>query len=191
MPLYCKYESVRQRLEGKVSFTDDPENENAMTVGLAKRLMNEAEGQLEMDLSPRYMAPFQSETGQPFGTLPVRPTQEVITTLAELLSCIRILETDFGRGSAVNGEAYSKKLEERYRSIVDKYLLALKDESYQNWKLPPLPGMRLNFQNNEADNGYSGVILKTGSGGFGDSFPRQQINNPAETFWSVAWDDVN
>lgn len=189
MPLYHQFEQVRLRLLGKVRFTEDENDENKLQISLAIRLMNEAEGQVEQDLSPRYLAPLQTEAGAPFSQLPVRPTQEIIRTVCELQSCIRILETDFGRGSAADGDKYASKLRERYKEVVDSRILKKKEESYLNWYFPPLPGLRLNFNNSAADDGYSGMPMNTSDRPNSDSFPRHQINSPSETFWNVDWDD--
>ena len=187
MGLYCKFQQVKLRLIGKVRFTENEEDGNLMPIALANRLISEAEGQVEMDLSPRYMAPFQTIEGAPYSSLPVRPTQEVIRTLAELQSVIRILETDFGSGTPVDGENYAKKLRERYKEILDN-ILALKDGSYQTWKLPPLPGLRLNWNNMACDDGYAGTAYNT-SEGVGD-YAAQQINQPSANWWNVSWSDV-
>lgn len=181
MGLYTKFEQVRIRLIGKIRFTDNEDEENRMHLALANRLIDEAEGDVEQDLSPRYIAPFQTPEGQPFSQLPSRPTREFIRTLCELKSVIRILETDFGSGSVVDAEKYKAGLEKRYKSMVDK-LLQKKGEDQQGWFYPPLPGLRLNYHNEMADDGYAGQILSTSSGD-GD-YPKAQINNPAETFWN-------
>lgn len=189
MPLYTRFEAVRLRLIGKVRFAEDAaEDDNVMSIALAKRLINEAEGQVEQDLSPRYEAPFQTVDGEPFAQLPIRPTQEIISTLCELQSVVRILETDFGRGSATDSDKYTKNLRARYTEIVDKRVLALKDDSYQNWKFPPLPGMKLAIFNRAADDGYAGTLMKVDGGG---GFAAQQINSPGETFWNVCDTDVD
>lgn len=189
MPLYHNFEQVRLRLLGKVRFTEDPNDENKVQIALALRLMNEAEGQVEQDLSPRYMAPLQSISGAPFSQLPVRPTQEIIKTICELQSCVRIIETDFGRGSSADGDKYASKLRERYKQIVDSNILKRKEESYMNWYFPPLPGLRLNFNNSSADDGYSGIPMNTSDHRNSDSFPRERMNSPSETFWNVGWED--
>jgi len=72
MPLYITLEDVRLRLIGKVRFTTNPLDENKMSETLANRLIDEAEGQVELDLSPRYAAPFQTVSGTAFSNLPER-----------------------------------------------------------------------------------------------------------------------
>lgn len=191
MGLYVKDEDVRIRLIGKVRFTEDDNEENKMHILLLRRLINEAEGQVEHDLSPRYATPFQTDAAEPFKKLPLRPTQEILRTLCELQSVIRVLETDFGRGSAVNGDEYAGKLRERYKEILDK-LLARKDESKhegaQGWMYPPLLGLRLNYFNTEADDGYAGMVLSTSQGD--GSYPQTRINDPSETWWNAKQDDI-
>jgi hypothetical protein len=194
MPLYTRFEQVRLRVIGKIRFApegEEEENENLMPISLAKRLMNEAEGQVEQDLSPRYFAPFQTPEGQPFSQLPIRPTQEVIATLCELQSVIRLLETDFGRGSVVNADKYSEALRVRYDAIIKNRILARKAESYQNWAFPPLPGMRLQPFNSTCDDGYSGTPMVVQPSGNSASFPSQRMNDPRDTYWNIGWDDID
>lgn len=184
MGLYVSLEDIRIRLVGKVRFTSDDNDENRMSETLANRLINEGEGQVELDLSPRYMAPFQGGNGEAFSTLPERPTRNYLRTLCELMGCIRILETDFGSGTAVDGEKYVEKLRKRYDEMI-KLLLARKTSGgteAQGFAKPPLPGLRLNYMNELADDGFMGSVLVT-SQGDGD-FPQKQINDPSENFWN-------
>lgn len=189
MPLYHKFEDVRVRLIGKVRFTEDASEENRLQIALAKRLMNEAEGQVEHDLSPRYLAPFQTEEGKPFGSLPLRPTQEVIRTLCELQSCIRILENDFGDGTVVDASKYIEKLQERYKQQVEERLMKRMEDALR-WAYPPIPGLRLNWHNTEADTGYAGRVLNSSDGDNRDAFPKARINAPSETFWDITTQEL-
>lgn len=191
MGLYCRFEDVRLRVVGKVRFTEDPElagEGNKMPIALANRLILEAEGQVETDLSPRYMTPFQTTEGAAYSRLPVRPTQEVLRTLCEIQSVIRVLETDFGSGTVVDADKYCGKLKERYDATVKK-LLETKDESYMNRFIPPLPGLRLAFHNEGGDDGFSGTIFHINSDNQAD-FASRRINNPSETYWNVTWDNL-
>lgn len=185
MGLYILREDVRVRLIGKVRFTDDENDENKMNYLLLDRLINEAEGDVEQDLSPRYLAPFQTTDNQPFKNLPPRPTKEIIRTLCELKAVMRVLGTDFGSGTVVDAEKYFKNLSDLYDKIVAKQLKKKGEEGseYKGWMYPPLPGLALNYFNTEADDGYAGMVLST-SDGVGD-YPSKQINNPAETFWNA------
>lgn len=189
MPLYTTFEAVRDRLRGKVRFTDqdrdDEDDDNRMSRRLASRLINEAEGQVEYDLSPRYTAPFQTDAGQPFTLLPLRPTLEFLKTLCELQSCMRILETDFGSGTAMEGDKYTKALQKRYDQMKDQLLAKKKDGAMesQGWRFPPLPGLKLNYMNAAADDGFMGqVIVASGTASMG--YPKDQINDPSENFWN-------
>ena len=189
MGLYIKLEDVRIRLIGKVRFTTDVNEENKMHESLANRLILEAEGQVELDLSPRYAAPFQTIDGTAFKNLPDNPTKNVLRTLCELQSCMRILENDFGAGTAIDADKYVKKLKERYDEIVSERLLAKRKgkEETQQWSFPPLKSLKLNWHNTEADDGYLGMVLVTGQGD-GD-YPAKQINDPSENWWNGVLDD--
>ncbi len=185
MPLYHRFHEVKTRLAGKVRFAedgDDPQDSDKMPLSLARKLMDEAEGIVEQDLSPRYLAPFQTDAGAPYSQLPARPTRNNITVLCELQSCILILATDFGRGSAVNGSNYCESLEKIYKNMVDEKLLKRRDEEKETqWFYPPLPSLRLNWHNTECDDGYSGMAMNTSDG---ESFAPHQINDPGANFWN-------
>jgi hypothetical protein len=56
---YITNQDVEIRLIGKVRFTDDLEDENRFPRKLLQRLIKEAEGAVERDLSPRYAAPWK------------------------------------------------------------------------------------------------------------------------------------
>lgn len=188
MGLYVTFEQVRLRLVGKVRFTEDEGEENLMHVTLAGRLINEAEGQVEQDLSPRYAAPFVTDAGAPFAQLHDRPTKEILRTLCELQACMRILETDFGSGSAANGEKYMAALKKRYDEVTERLLSKRKDGAVtgQGFMYPPLPGLKLNYMNEKADDGYMGTVI-VASGSPLPGYASGQINDPAETFWNQRW----
>lgn len=186
MGLYVTFDDVRKRLIGKVRFTEDEDDENKMHVDLAERCINEAEGQVEMDLSPRYIAPFRGDNDEPFASLPDRPTREQIRTLCELQAVVRILETDFGKGTAVNGDKYKASVEKRYKEMVAKLLMRKRDRSRDDyglgWFYPPLPGLKLNYMNNMGDDGFAGAVL-VASGSPEQGYAANQINSPSETFF--------
>lgn len=188
MPLYSKFTDIQTLLRGKVAFTDDDQDENKMQMSTARWLANEAEAQLELDLSFRYLTPFQTVDGNPFGNLPLRPTLHMLKTLAELLTCVRILESDFGRGSAVNGDDYAETLRKRYDALI-KRLMGRRDKEANQWLYPPLPGLALAPHNSEADDGYAGMMMNVTDGVGG--FAAQQINNPSETLWNATQRDCD
>lgn len=191
MGLYISLEDVKIRLVGKVRFTSSSEEENKMLDSLANKLISEAEAQVEQDLSPRYAAPFQTEEGTAFKNLPDRPTKQIIKTLCELMAVVRVLETDFGSGTAIDGEKYIKNIEKRYKSILNDNILAKVKgaEDQKQWSFPPLPGLRKNWFNTEADDGYPGMVLVSSSSDGRGDYPFKQINSPGETFWSGILDD--
>lgn len=183
MGKYIAFEDVRLRLIGKVRFSENEDDENRFYIPLAGRLIAEAEAQVEFDLSPRYTAPFQTDEGEPFARLP-DITRERLRTTCELQACIRILETDFGRGTVVEGEKYSASLMKRYEKYVDQNLEKKKDAGTEasGWRFPPLPGLKLNYMNTEADDGYSGQVLNTSESTAG--YAAKQVNDPSKNFWT-------
>lgn len=192
MGLYISEEDVKIRLIGKVRFTDDFEAKNAgMHVLLLRRLISEAEGEVEQNLSPRYETPFQTDSGDAFSKLPERPTKNILRTLCELQACMRVLETDFGSGSVVNGDKYAEKLKKRYDEIIKNLLLRKggKDDEMTGWRFPPLTGLKLAYFNQSADDGYAGMVMVT-SRGHGDE-PARHINDPEETWTNATFDEDN
>lgn len=189
MGQYITLDDVRPRLIGKVQFTTDPDDDNKMQEDLAEELIVEAEGDVEVDLSPRYRAPFQTDGGGAFSELPASPTQAAIKQLCKLKAAIRILETDFGSGSAVEGNKYKAGIEARYKEKVEQLLKKKMDGANpgQGYFYPPLPSLRLNYMNEKADDGYMGSVLVTGQGDGG--YPAKQINDPSENFWNGIIDD--
>lgn len=185
MGLYISREDVRTRLIGKVRFTEDEDEENKMNLSLLDRLINEAEADVELDLSPRYLAPFQTDAGAPFKHLPQRPTREILRTLCELKAVIRVLETDFGSGTVVDASKYAESISTRYQKMLDKHM-AKKKEGL-GWIYPPLPGLAFNYMNTESDDGYAGMVLST-SRGDGD-FPAERMNNPSQSWWNADFRD--
>ena len=189
MGLYVSFEDVRIRLIGKVRFTRDPEDDNKMHEDLANRLIAEAEGQVELDLSPRYFAPFQTIEGLSYRELPDRPTRNIIRTLCEIQSVLMILNTDFGSGTVVEADKYSERLEKRYRNLLADLMKrkTMGGVEAQGFAKPPLPGLKLNYMNEAADDGFMGSVLVT-SQGDGD-YPQKQINDPSENFWNGEYDE--
>lgn len=187
MGLYIAAADVKIRLSGKVRFTDDPDDENRFQDTLLDVLIDEAEGAVEQDLSPRYIAPFQTKDGTAFINLPNRPTKQIIKTLCELMACIRVLETDYGKGSTVNAADYTKMLQERYDKMLNDKILHKKEEHSNQWSFPPLPELRLNYFNTEADDGWQGSIEVTSQGD--GAYPSKQIGDPSENFWTGTLDE--
>jgi hypothetical protein len=106
-------------------------------------------------------------------------------------SVIRVLEIDFGRGSAVDGAKYIERMQDRYKSVVDEKLLKKKDiqgHESQQWKYPPL-ALKLNYFNTEADDGYMGQVLNTTT--TVPQYAQFQINDPSESWWNGIFDDPN
>jgi hypothetical protein len=190
MGLYISLLDVKNRLIGKVSFDDDGDDPNRMSAQLANLLINQAEGDVELELSPRYAAPFQTDNGAPFQNLPSRPTRQIIRTLCLNKAVMYILDTDFGRGSAINGEEYSKGLQKQYDWIVERAIGIIGKEevdAYRQWKYPPLPGLMLNYMNT-SDDGFAGQVFITGSGE--GAYAAESVNDPSTTFWNASEADI-
>ncbi len=175
---YISKQDVEIRLLGKVRFTDDPEDENKFQRALLARLIKEAEGKVERDLSRRYAAPFRGHEDEEFKTLP-STTSETIRTMCELMAVIRVLGNDFGRGTVNDGSKFKESQQELYDEMRDGELAQREEGSFGQWTNPPLEGLKTSDQN-ATDDGFHGVVLVT-SRGDGD-FPAKQITDPSENF---------
>jgi hypothetical protein len=186
---YTKVERVKQKLQGKVKFgaagsTDD----NHLNPDLLNELVVEAETQLQLDLMRRYNIPLQPVNGGAFSSLPDN-TRVILTMMAELLSMIRILETDFGRGTNANGDKYRDSLEKRYQSLL-KPLMECRKDSQNAWLNPPLEALQLSYQN-QGDTGFRGQVMNT-SDMIGEAgYAERQINKPSENYWTGDYDEKN
>lgn len=162
-------------------FSDDDEEKNRFPRKLLKRLIREAEGQVERDLSPRYASPFRGENDEAFKTLP-STTVETIRTACELMAVIRVLGNDFGRGTVTDGAAYKKEMTRLYNAIISRELKKREgsEDSAAAWAYPPMDNLRTHDVNATDDGGH-GAIIVTGRGD-GD-FPGKQITDPSENFF--------
>ncbi len=183
MGLYISDNDIKPRVIGKVRFTDDDEDPNKVGPKLLRQLISEAESQAELDLSERYAAPWTTDSGAPFAQLPEHPTRRQLINLCILQAAIRILETDFGDGTAVDASKYVKTLRIRYKNIVEQ-LVAKRDQKNdtQQWRYPPLPSLKLGAHNELADDGCAGSVLSTSMGVGG--YPAEQIDQPGATYWN-------
>ena len=189
MAKYISTNDVEVRLLGKVRFTDDDTDEKQFSRTLLKRLINEAEGQVERDLSPRYFAPFQTiDPADPLGTLGdasfdklPSTTKETLRTMCELMGVLRVLETDFGRGGANDAKAYKDNQQKRYDAMITRELArrSKMEDSPGEWLAPPLKGLYLADHNSTEDGTYGAILVTTR--GEGD-FPSHQITDPSENF---------
>lgn len=192
MGRYISNNDVKSRVLGKVKFTTDNADENNFQENLLTEYVAQAEAQVEIDLSPRYASPFQNRAGQKWSNKAI-PVGEynIIRNLCQLQAVIRVLETDFGRGTVVGADKYVEKIEKRYQSIISDKLLAKKklgNMETQQWSFPPLQ-LKLNYFNSKADDGYMGQILNTTQ--VQPQYPQFQINDPSENYWNGIFDDPN
>lgn len=180
MPNYVTLDQVEKRLQGKVRFTTDEDDDNKMQESLALELIDEAEAEVEMRLSIRYEIPFQTTDGAAFDNLPtVTKNQIKAVVLSEAIK--RVMMTDFGRGSVAGGEEYAKSAIKVAEETINR-LIEIRDGQFNHFRYPPLPGLLLSAANEAADDGFAGRVLST-SDGYG-SYAADQMNEPSETVFS-------
>ena len=186
MARYASLQALKRRLENKVRFAEPGDNDpNKMTQDLFNSLVNEGESQIEIDLMMRYEVPFQPAAGGAFKDLP-ESTKTFLTTLSELIGVIRILETDFGRGTSANAEKYVTQLQKRYDGMIAQ-LVEIKKESYQTWLRPPLAGLKLAYSN-QGDTGFRGRVIHSTTISHEADYAYKQINSPGESLFN-SWMD--
>ena len=193
MVLYCALIDVQNRLQSKVKFAaagvTDP---NQMTTTLANSLIQEAESQLEIDLMDRYSTPFVNMAGAAFGPKSLPTTTWVtIKNLAELLSMIRIMETDFGRGTSSNSDKYTEKCQKRYDDVIKKLMTrrTVNGVETREWNTRPLDGLMVAY-NNTGDNGFRGRVHNTTTITHEADYATKQINSPGETIFNGLLDHL-
>lgn len=179
---YHSRQDVELRLLGKVRFTDDLEDANKFPRKLLDRLMREAEGQLERDLSQRYAAPLRSATTGTFDALP-STTKETLRTMAELMSVIRVLGNDFGRGTTNDGAAFKAEQQRLYDGMLTRETKRRQDDAVGQWAYPPMVDL-LTCDQNSQDDGFHGVIINTSNQDGRTDFPNKQVTDPSENFYN-------
>ena len=194
VPMYTTYDNVKVLLANKVQFQCSPDyiQDGELPNLLLGQLISRAETRVELDLSTRYMIPFQSKRTRSYSGLPDH-SRRGIQTAVDLRSVVEVLMTDFGRGTHINGEAYYKNALEDYDGYID--LLLGRSREAANSKhdrfrfAPPLDDVRLARTNREADDGYKGMVINT-DGGYHDSasYAEQQINNPGASYLNTRLD---
>lgn len=185
--LYTTIDSVKVRLAGKVQFESssgiqDGELPNA----LLTQLITDAETEVEQDLRSRYAIPFRSQRTNQWEDLPDH-SKRAIRIVVDFKAVLKILETDFGRGSHINAEGYEKDMKDRYEDLIMKLLgrdlMGDKSETKRFKMSPPLEDMLLAKNNFAADDGYRGMIINTDSSrNDASSYAADSVNNPSKSY---------
>lgn len=188
--LYTTVESVKVRLANKVQFQSNPAEllQGELPDDLLCQLIVDSETAVEQELRGRYMIPFQSKSKGGYDNLPDH-TKRAIRMVVDMRSVIMILETDFGRGTHVNGDEYSKRLTKSYDNQI-LFLLGNDAEGKSRGRgvqterfrfSPPLDDLLLAFTNREADDGYKGMLINTDANRHSvESYAADQINDPSK-----------
>lgn len=186
--LYTTYDSVKVKLVNKVQFQADTDviQDGELPDVLLTQLIRDAETDVEMDLRSRYAVPFQSKSKGTYAGLPDH-SQRAIRKVVDLRAEFLILSTDFGRGSHINAEGYTKQIEERYSFEIERLLG--RDQEAENSKRdrfrfsPPLDDLLLALTNSKADDGFKGMLINTDAGRHdAASYAIGHINDPSQTY---------
>ena len=187
-PIYTSVDSVKVRLANKVQFQRDATNaiEGELPNDFLCQLISDSETEVEQDLRHRYAIPFRSLRTGKYADLPDH-TKRAIRMVVDLRATQMILETDFGRGTHVDGKSYAKTQEDNYQKYINKLLG--RDSEGKNDKIDrfrfsgPLEDLLLAVTNKEADDGYRGTIINTdASCNDSASYAARQVNNPSESY---------
>lgn len=174
----------------KVQFQADPTivADGELSNELLCQLIEDAETEVEQDLRGRYQIPFQSISDGTYSALPDH-TKRALRVAVDMMAVMKIMETDFGRGSHINSEDYSDPTEKHYNKYIDRLMGRDKEgagDKHDRFRFsPPLDGLSLAFSNREADDGFKGRIINTDGSQVGiETYAGDQINNPGQTYIS-------
>lgn len=185
-PIYTTVDSVKVRLANKVQFQEgatpiDGELPNALLC----QLIVDAETLVEQDLRGRYAIPFRSIANGTYGLLPDH-SKRVIRMLCDLKAVQLVLTTDFGRGTHIAGEDYTKETKELYEANLKRALgHDLEGESLDTKRFrrtPPLDDLMLAKSNSKADDGFHGMIINTDPRPNSADYAAHQVNDPSRSY---------
>jgi hypothetical protein len=185
-PQYTTIDSVKVRLAGKVQFQQSPDQiePGELPDALFHQLIVDAETEVEQDLRSRYAIPFQSKTFKTYPALPDH-SRRAIRVAVDMKSVMMVLQTDFGRGTHIQGDDYFDSLKESYQEYLKK-LLGQDSEGEKRERFrfsPPLEDLLLAVSNSEADDGYKGMIINTDQDRRDAvTYAEEQMNNPSESY---------
>jgi hypothetical protein len=186
--LYTTFGSVKARLTGKVQFQKDNEElkEGELPTALLEQLICDAETEVENELRSRYLVPFQSKKYGNFEQLPDH-TKRAIRVVVDFVAVMKVLDTDFGRGSHVDAEDYYTQTKETYEKHINRLLgrdaIGANDKIDRFKVSPPLDDLLLALHNREADDGFRGRIINTdGNPNDISSYAADQMNDPSRSY---------
>ena len=185
--LYTTFQSVKLRLTNKVQFQadDNKVEDGELPNDLLSQIIQDAETAVEMDLRSRYAVPFRSKSKNTWDALPDH-TKRAIRQAVDYKAVAIVLDTDFGRGTKVDGEPYSNKFTKMYNDQIQ--LLLGRDSIGRNDKIdrhkvaPPLEDLLLAASNSKADDGFRGMVLNSDPRERAVTYAEEQLNDPS-TSW--------
>lgn len=180
MGQYITADELKIRCAGKVKFATDDTDSNAVGPTFLADIIAEAEALVEMRLSIRYAVPFVGTAGAAFSALSVH-TRALIKGLIFSEAIRRLIDYDFGRGSAVEGGKYAEQQMRVFEAQMGR-LVAYREGQFGQFLYPPLVDLALAPHNDQADDGYAGQIYVTSDGP--GEYAAAQMPSPGETLWN-------
>ena len=190
-PIYTTFDSVKIRLQGKVTFKDSTtpigRGDRVMSDELLGQMIVDAETAVEQELRGRYAVPFRSKRSGTYEQLPDH-TKRAIRTIVDQKACMLILIDSFGSGTHINADGYLKNLTETYELLLRRLLgQDMEGENFGEKRFrrtPPLDDLMLSVTNS-ADTGFIGAPMDAGARSpfdqrvTGSEFAANQINDPS------------
>lgn len=190
-PIYTTFNSVKIRLQGKVTFQDQStpvgRGDRVMSEDLLGQMIVDAETAVEQELRGRYSVPFRSKRTGTFEQLPDH-TKRAIRTIVDQKACMLILIDSFGSGTHINGDGYLKNLTESYDLLLRRLLgQDMEGENFGEKRFrrtPPLDDLLLS-PTNSADTGFIGAPIDSNARSpydhrlTGAEYASRQINDPS------------
>jgi len=138
MGRYISDIEVKTMTESKVSYgPSDSQISNTELIFL----IQQGEAKVELDLSNKYIVPFQGYNNVTFQQLTSEMTVQIIKSLCLYRSIYNVLKLFFGKTGENKGDNYLKFIADLYHDLLDPLQ---RKRATGVFDLPPLPGLALN-----------------------------------------------
>lgn len=179
MGRYISEKTVKSFTESKVSYGA---SENQISDMELIVMIQQAESKVELDMSNKYIIPFQGYNNVPFAGIASETTQQIIQCLCLYRSVYNVLKLFFGKTGENRGDHYVRYISDEYHDLLEPMQRKRKTGVFD---LPPLPGLMLN-----GNSTYNSPLLPAPiAASIGHSvntfeFANRHINNPSQSlFW--------
>lgn len=183
MGRYISEITVKSFTESKVSYGP---GENQISDMELIVMIQQGESKVEIDMSNKYIIPFQGYNNIPFKDIDSATTLQIIECLCLYRSVYNVIKLFFGKTGENKGDHYLKYIADLYQ---DLHQPLQRKRNTGVFDLPPLPGLMLN-----ANSAYSSPLLpapvpaRLGNSVNTFEYANKHLNNPSQ---SLLWGPYN